>query len=325
MENKAHALAAGIFVLVMAAMLAGLAIWLTRDNTSYQQYEMTSKDGVTGLQPQAAVRYKGVAVGKVTRIGFDPQVPGNVLIRIAVNDQAPITPGTFAVLGYQGVTGLAHVQLDDEGVAQPALPPGPSGLPRLPLRSSPLSRLAEQGPAIMGQVEEATQRINQLLGNDNQQRVSRALDSLGQAASGVAALSQRLDTTVKERLDPALAALPPVAGDARQALQALQHAGAQVSTLATDIGQTTRRLSAEGGALDQITQGTQALARAADQFGNSTLPRVNRAADDTSRAARQFGRTAGGINENPQLFIYGTGRAGAGPGEPGFEAPKVQP
>ncbi|ART56364.1 mammalian cell entry protein [Acidovorax carolinensis] len=325
MENKAHALAAGIFVLVVAAMLAGLAIWLTRDNTSYQQYEMTSKDGVTGLQPQAAVRYKGVAVGKVTRIGFDPQVPGNVLIRIAVNDQAPITPSTFAVLGYQGVTGLAHVQLDDEGVAEPPLPPGPSGLPRLPLRSSPLSRLAEQGPAILGQVEEATHRINQLLGDDNQKRFSQALDGMGQAASSVAALTQRLDTTVKERLDPALAALPPLAGDARQTLQALQQAGVQVSTLASDIGQATRRLSAEGGALDQITQGTQALARAADQFGSSTLPRVNRAADDASRAARQFGRTAGGINENPQLFIYGTGRASAGPGEPGFEAPKVQP
>ena len=325
MENKSHALAAGVFVLVVAALLAGLTLWLTRDSTSYQQYELTSKDGVTGLQPQAAVRYKGVAVGKVTRIGFDPQVPGNVLIRIAVNDQAPIAPSTFAVLGYQGVTGLAHVLLDDDEEAQPVLPPGPSGLPRLPLRSSPLSRLAEQGPAILGQVQEATQRINQLLGDDNQKRVSAALDSLGQAARGAAALSQRLDGTVKERLDPALAALPPLAADARQTLQALQQAGAQVSTMAADIGQTTRRLNAEGGALDQITQGTQALARAADQVGSSTLPRVNRAADDTARAVRQLGRTAGGISDNPQLFLYGPGWAGAGPGEPGFEAPTVQP
>ena len=57
MENKSHALAAGLFVLVVAALLAGLAIWLTRDNASYEQYEMSTKDGVTGLQPQAAVRY----------------------------------------------------------------------------------------------------------------------------------------------------------------------------------------------------------------------------------------------------------------------------
>eukprot|EP01034_Spumella_vulgaris_P013354 gene13354-17030_t len=76
-------------------MLAGLAIWLTRDSANYEQYELSTKDGVSGLQPQAAVRYKGVAVGKVTRIGFDPQVTGNVLIRIAVNEQAPISPTTF--------------------------------------------------------------------------------------------------------------------------------------------------------------------------------------------------------------------------------------
>ncbi|MFN4120709.1 MlaD family protein [Acidovorax sp.] len=320
MENKSHALAAGIFVLVVAAMLAGLAIWLTRDNANYQSYELSTKDGVSGLQPQATVRYKGVAVGKVTRIGFDPQVNGNVLIRIAVSDQAPITPTTFAVLGYQGVTGLAHVQLDDAEQPYPELPPGPSGLPRLPLKPSPFGKLAEQAPAILTQVEEATRRINQLLGDNNQQLLTQALGNIGEAAGSVNALTQKLDTTLTQRLDPALAALPPLAGEARQTLQALRQAGDSVTTLASDFSQTTRRLTAEGGAIDQITVGTQALARAADQFGATTLPRLNRAADDTSRAARQLSRTAGGVSDNPQLFIYGSGRIPPGPGEPGFAA-----
>ena len=60
------------------------------------------------------------------------------------------------------------------------------------------------------------------------------------------------------------------------------------------------------------------LARAADQFSTTTLPRLNRAADDTSRAARTLSRTAGGVADNPQLFIYGSGRIPPGPGEPGF-------
>ena len=50
--GRRHALAAGIFVVVVAAMLAGLAIWLTRDNASYAQYELSTKDGVTGLLPR---------------------------------------------------------------------------------------------------------------------------------------------------------------------------------------------------------------------------------------------------------------------------------
>ena len=320
MENKSHALAAGIFVLVVAAMLAGLAIWLTRDNTSYEQYELSTKDGVTGLQPQAAVRYKGVAVGKVTRIGFDPQVGGNVLIRIAVNEQAPISPTTFAILGYQGVTGLAHILLDDAEQPYPELPPGPSGLPRLPIKPSPFGMLAEQAPNILAQVEEATRRVNQLLSDGNQQRLGAAIDNLALAAGSVNTLTQRLDTTVVQRLDPALAALPPLAGDARKTLQSLQQASASVTALAHDVGQTTQRLNAEGGAIDQITLGTKALARTADQFGTATLPRLNRAADVTSRAARLLSRAAGGVTDNPQLFIYGSGRIPPGPGEPGFAA-----
>ena len=34
MENKAHALAAGAFVLVVAALLVALAVWLTRDTAA---------------------------------------------------------------------------------------------------------------------------------------------------------------------------------------------------------------------------------------------------------------------------------------------------
>ena len=247
MENKSHAMAAGIFVLVVAAMLAGLAVWLTRDNANYALYELSTKDGVGGLQPQAAVRYKGVAVGKVTRIGFDQQVPGNVLIRIAVSEQAPLSRTTFAVLGYQGVTGLAHILLDDSQQPYPELPPGPSGLPRLPLKASPFGKLAEQAPAILGQVEEATRRINRLLGDNNQQQLSEALANINQAAAGINTLTQRLDTTLTQRLDPALAALPPLAVDARQTLQSLRQAGDSVTTLATDFSETTRRLTADGG------------------------------------------------------------------------------
>ena len=324
MENKSHALAAGVFVLVVAALLAGLAIWLTRDSTSYQQYELTSKDGVTGLQPQAAVRYKGVAVGKVTRIGFDPQTSGNVLIRIAVNTDAPISPTTFATLGYQGVTGLAHVQLDDADAPVPRPASGPSGLPRLPLQSSPFSQLAEQGPAILAQVQEATERINTLLGDENQERFGTALDQLGRAAGSVDALARRLDHTVTTRLDPALAVVPDVAQDARQTLQSLRQAGSSAATAAQEVSQAVRTLSAEGGALDEIASGARSLSAAADRFGRVSLPRLNHAADETARAARRLGRTASGISDNPQSLIYGAGRASAGPGEPGFVPPNAR-
>ena len=321
MENKSHALAAGIFVVVVAAMVAALAMWLTRDSGSYHSYELSSREGVSGLQPQAAVRYKGVSVGKVTHIGFDPQVSGNVLIRIAVEDSTPITPTTFAVLGYQGVTGLAYVLLDDAGEPQPVVASGASGLPRLPLHSSPFSKLADQGPEILAQVQKAMERINILLEADNRQMFSANLAHIGAAAASINTLAQRLDTTVVQRLDPALAALPTLARDTAQTMQALRTAGVQVSGMAQEINQTLQHLNAPDGAIDQTAQGAQNLARATDRLNTSTLPRVERASDATARAASQFGRVAAGLGDNPQSLLYGSGNSQPGPGENGFVPP----
>ena len=328
MENKSHAFAAGLFVLVVTALVVGLGVWLTRDRGNYQSYELSSGEGVAGLQPQAAVRYKGVSVGRVTHIGFDSQASGNVLIRSAVSVDAPITPTTFAVLGYQGVTGLAYVLLDDAGEPYPAIAPGPSGLPRLPLRTSPFTQLFDQGPAILSRVQEATERINQVLSDDNQRLLRELLANTGQAAGSVHTLSQRLDATVQQRLDPALAALPPLAREATGALQSMRQAGEQVSGMAAEIGQTAKRINAPGGTLEQTERGAQALAQAVERFGTTTLPRMERAADETARAARLTGRAASSLGENPQGILYGPGRGQPGPGEPGFTAPQrtgVQP
>ena len=200
MENKSHAFAAGLFVLVVTALVVGLGVWLTRDRGNYQSYELSSGEGVAGLQPQAAVRYKGVSVGRVTHIGFDSQASGNVLIRIAVSVDAPITPTTFAVLGYQGVTGLAYVLLDDAGEPYPAIAPGPSGLPRLPLRSSPFTQLFDQGPAILSRVQEATERINQVLSDDNQRLLRELLATALERIHYVEVAAQSDLTVRDERL-----------------------------------------------------------------------------------------------------------------------------
>lgn len=321
MENKAHALAAGAFLVLVTALLAALALWLTRDNTRYTLYELSSKESVSGLQPQASVRYKGVAVGKVVEIGFDPLVAGNVLIRIAVNADAPIRRTTFAVLGYQGVTGLAHVLLDDAGKDLPAPPSGPSGLPRLPLQPSPLSKLAEQGPAVVAQMQEAAERVNALLSAHNQAEFARLLSNMGDAAGQVAQLGRRLEASVQLRLDPALAQLPALAQEARSTLQVLQRSGASATAAADGVASATARLYAPGGTLEKIEQSTQALATAANKMNDETLVRVNRASDATTRTARRFGALAEGLDENPQALLYGSGAAQPGPGEPGFTAP----
>ena len=178
MENKAHALAAGIFVMAVTVLLIALAAWLTRESGVRHVYEITTRESITGLQEQAPVRYRGVDVGKVSSIGFDPKVQGNVLVQLEIAEEAPITRETFAALSFQGVTGLAFVQLDDSGKPSPRLPPDDDNPPRIPLKPGLVSKLVERGEVILEQVEETTKRMSQLLGEANQKRFASTLEKV---------------------------------------------------------------------------------------------------------------------------------------------------
>lgn len=314
MENKAHAMAAGIFVALLSLLVLALAAWLTRDTGIRDTYEISTRETVTGLQPQAPVRFRGVDVGKVSSLGFDPKAMGSVLVQMEIDRDTPLTRDTFATLSYQGVTGLAFIQLADDGKPSPRLVPNDEVPPRIPLRPGLLARLEEKGEVILERVEEVTKRVNQVLSDDNQKRFAATLDNLGQAAGSTDRLVRRLDDTVTQKLDPALA-------EATVTMRSAQRAADQVGAAATQFGQTAQRLNAPGGALDRVGEGTDALAAAAEGINVTALPRLNRAMDATTRTMRTVDRAFNELLENPQMLIYGEGAPRPGPGEPGFQVP----
>jgi phospholipid/cholesterol/gamma-HCH transport system substrate-binding protein len=285
MENKSHALAAGAFLLGVLALLVALAVWLARDTTEHRIFELSSREGVNGLQPQAGVRYKGVSVGRVTAIELDNKVPGNVLVRIAVNDSVPITPFTFATLGFQGVTGLAFIQLDEAAASSPGPASGRDPFGRIPMRPGMISRLSEQGTGLLTQLEQAAANIGQL-----------NLPQLVQDAS----VSLKSMRTTSERL--------AASADS-------------VNSTAAEFKRLSVRMSEPGGTLDKIAEGSNALVATSQALNSTLVPRLNRTVEDAARAVRQVERAADTVNENPQSLLVGKGAALPGPGESGFVAP----
>lgn len=320
MENKAHAMAAGIFVLAIAALLAALAVWLTRDKGTTHVYEISTRETVTGLQEQAPVRYRGVDVGKVESIGFDPKAQGNVLIRLDVDEKAPVSVDTFATLGFQGVTGLSFVQLEDSGKPAAKLAPNDAQPPRIPLRQGLIAKLTEKGEQILDKVDVATTRFNEMLAPEKQQKLFGALDNLGEAAASVGRMSTSLNYVINAQLGPQKTDIPQLVKSTTLTMQSLQKTSAALERTAQDFGDTARRLNEKDGPIDRLAEGTDSLSHAADSFNAATLPRINRVSEETQRAMRQLRRTVNNINDNPQSLIFGTGDINPGPGEPGFSA-----
>ena len=316
MENKSHALAAGVFVLAVLALLIALAAWLMRDVSDTVSYELVTQQAVNGLQEQAPVRYKGVTVGKVTGITLDADNPGQVVMRLAVIPAAPVTRATYATLGFQGVTGLSFIQLDDDGkaagpLAQP-LPAGPNGgPPRIPFRAGLLGELGDQAQTLVTQINATVDRVNKLLADNKGVTLAATLTDIRQAAQSVNRMAAVIQSSTG-----------PLAGQTAATLKTLDAAAARAGDVLTKLDGAAdslqhgvQRATGPGGVLDRISQ-------SADAVTATTLPGMQRLTDDAGRAVRRLDRAAATLSDNPQALFYGNGPIPPGPGEPGYADPR---
>ena len=85
MENRAYALMTGLFLIGIVAAIVVAAQWLGGDQTVRVPYRVVATQPVTGLNPQAQVRYRGIGVGRVTAINLDPKDARRILIDTEVD------------------------------------------------------------------------------------------------------------------------------------------------------------------------------------------------------------------------------------------------
>ena len=302
MENKSHALIAGLFTLALLTAAILVALWFNRDSTERVPYQLATQMSVPGLNPQAAVRYRGLDVGRVREISFDPQVPGQILIHINVDLATPITKSTYGTLGYQGVTGIAYVHLDDDGKNPVPLPTSEDQVARIEMRPSFLDNLENKGMAILTQAEELTKQLNTLLGPENQKAMMATFDNVSRAANEL--------ESIPKQLKPTLDRLPKLTAEAQGTL-------ASVTKLSKDVNALTTQLQAAGGPLMKMSEAADRVGSAADTIELEAAPLVS----DVRSSLRTFDQALERFSERPQSFLFGSRQSTPGPGESGFTPP----
>lgn len=306
MENRSHALMTGIFTiaLLIAAVLVG--IWLNRDRSETVPFEIVTTQSIPGLNPQATVRYRGLEVGRVDDISFDPHVTGQILIRLSVDTDTPVTTTTFASLGYQGVTGLAFLQLDDDRTGSPLLPSDKHHVARIPMRPGLLDQIEKRGLAILEKTEKITASLDHLMSPENQQTIIGAFDNIGKAAAAYGELPKRLQPTLDKL--PALTAK-------------LDQTASSVNTLATNANGMVTSLQAPNGPIVRLTGAIGSLQGVTSDLEMQTLPHVTEMTDEAKASLRAVRHAANALSDRPQSILFGSPNTQPGPGEPGFVPP----
>lgn len=296
MNNRAYALATGIFVLVLGAAVVAAAIWLGGTRQAMVPYIVETTGSVSGLVPHSTVFYRGIAAGRVTSLGFDPDDPRRILIHIDVNKSTPVTRGTYAVLSLQGLTGASRLDLETSGTSRELLPTSERTPAHIPLRPSLLGKLSGAAPKLMQQLQQLTTSLNKLLDQDNRAHAARLLAQADAASAGLVKLESDLDVEVRH--------LPALTGQMQTTLNHLDDLTAS---------------------LNRLAQQTSELARTGRNAGRTlnaeTLPQLNTALQQISKASAEVRRLSESLRKNPQQLLSGRERPAPGPGEPGYKGP----
>lgn len=301
MINKAYAVATGAFILLLAAALAAMAVWLSGYRVTRVPYVLVSQHPVVGLSPRATVYFRGVPVGTVDTIAFDPNDFRNILVQVEIDPGVPITLGTYGILQPQGITGVANVELDDAGNNPTRLPTSATTPGRIPLRPSILDTLMTSGNTLVARLSQLAGDLDRFAGADNRAHVSQILTNTETATSQL--------VTVEKQLQATLATLPDLSRRAQHTLSNIDALSARLQTLS--------------GSLDRFAQDAARLSRTGNAAGRelrrTTLPRLDELLRQMNAASRQLYQLTTTMQQDPQSLLYGRQLPPPGPGEPGYE------
>jgi phospholipid/cholesterol/gamma-HCH transport system substrate-binding protein len=300
MDRDANYVAVGAFVILVLAMAVSFVFWYTdqADKRSYARYEIYFNGSVSGLTAGAPVRFLGVDVGKVARIGIDPQDHRRVQVIADIDTTAPIDTGTRASLSMQGITGMLFIDLQQDpkvkgtaalaqGLRYPVVGSGQSNIDAL------LSSL----PALTSHMIELVDRFNQVFSDENVQAFKATLDNSRQAA---------------EQLPATLRDVRGLVGDARRTTQEIdgiahdlhgvvQGARPDIETAVANIRHMSETLEHTSARLDTFLADNEPNV---SRFTRQSLPQIEQLLRESRQAARDFRDLSRSLKQNPSQLIY---------------------
>jgi phospholipid/cholesterol/gamma-HCH transport system substrate-binding protein len=316
MENRSHALIAGLFTILLCLAVVAAFWWMSGTGSERLDYYVISKLPVAGLNSQAKVQFRGVTVGQVAAIEFDPANPMNIVIKISVDKTLKLTHGTYAKLKSQGLTGLSYVELDDNGADSRILAATDAEQSKIPLTPSDMENLIDSGKFLVEQSKilvatslRLVESGNRLFDPRNLERIEHTLDNLDQSTRALSPLLANMAQT-SQRVNSLLS------DDHQQRVLAVADSAHEALQQAVPLIQDMRRATADFHELSSQLQ--HSSSDLTGRINEDTLPRLNQLTFHLTKNAKRMETLMQELEQNPQSLIFGKPQAVPGPGEPGF-------
>jgi phospholipid/cholesterol/gamma-HCH transport system substrate-binding protein len=181
MESRVNYTAIGLFILLLSVSLVAFAFWLgkyNQDERQYLRYNVFITESVSGLAPEAAVKFHGVDVGKVESIRINPHNSEEVELILKIKKETPIKTDSKALLKFYGITGLAFIEIAGGTRDAPLLSKGNDAVETIPSSPSLITRLDESLSNVASKLSRTLDRADRLFSDKNIENIEHSLQHL---------------------------------------------------------------------------------------------------------------------------------------------------
>jgi phospholipid/cholesterol/gamma-HCH transport system substrate-binding protein len=319
METRAHYVLVGAFVVAVLLAAFVAVVWLAgaqfqREGTIYDIY---FRGSVSGLSDGAAVRYKGVSIGRVLNIRLDPENVERIRVRVEIDSATPIKEDAVAELEAQGITGLAFVQINGGSNASPDLKKRDDK--RYPIIASKPSRLEEvvmSAPELLKRATLVADRLVLVLSDENLASIAQTLGHVSTFTGAIAGDAAQIDKIVADagatmtELRAAAAAAQSLTTEFGQALNAHDGIADRSARAIQELNQSAKNLTQLTAHLDSVIQENRGALRELTQTG---FGQAQQLLTDSRALVVELTRVADQLERDPARFLFGDRREGYRP------------
>ncbi|UXN04595.1 MULTISPECIES: MlaD family protein [unclassified Bartonella] len=309
METKASYVLVGSFTLGTLAAAFAIILYFGHflDNRNLAPLDIRIPGSVTGLSASSQVLFNGIKVGTVRQLVFDDTNPNVVIAKTEVNRTIRITRSTQATLGFQGLTGLAFIELkggslNESNLVEEAQKEG--AVARIDADPSTLNNLLATAQDIFARANEA---LTQLEGF-----IKDARGPLTQTAKNAELFS---NTLVDNRDD-----IDKIMTDTREMMARLSNASQKTDAIMAKLDnmlspdnknsvvvQAQETLASIKQTSDTLNAHIKPIANNVERFSGQGLRNIEALVNDSRISVQRIERALTDLEKNPQQILFGSG------------------
>ena len=293
-------LVVGLFVSIAIAAFISFVLWLTGRSgvEEMKRYSMFFERDVSGLAVGGPVKFMGVNIGSVISMEIAHRQDIQVRVDIEILESTHVDSGTYGSLAFQGITGVAVINLNSDSITHEPLVLMPDvEYPVIPVRDVGFAAVLSSAPRIMDRLDGLLEQATMLLGEEKRESIARSLgnvEALTESLAGSSDPSAALPADVNRTL----ADIRAVVG---QLQEIVGQAQPDITSTLQNLNRSSENLAKLTARLDTWMQENEAALNRFVEDGLGEAPALISGARQT---LRELEKLMSELQNDPSRLIY---------------------